>query len=421
MTPRSPLDGFPSNPQDGWKRFPFWAIARRRKDIGWPDEELLSVYLGRGVIRHAEASNYTHAPSEDLSGYQLVEPGDAVFNNQQAFRGCVGVSKFRGITSPAYLVYELSPELIPAYASYLLTDPLMVGQYGQVSRGVGTIQRQVSPDELRKVSAVLPPLATQRAIADYLDTETARIDALIEKKRRMVELLEERRRSVIEEGLAGGRSAVDFLLGTSGSIEVVPLKRLLADTIPGGTPDSDNSDFWCDPGEGMTWISIGDMVDRGITTSASKSVTAAGIAEARLRVGPPGTLLVAMYASMGKVTVTSVEATWNQAILGLIPRGELVVRELLSLWIEALRPHLGLLARSTTQDNLNAQQIGQLPIPDWPAEDQPQLLVAVRAQLDAISRTDARLSHQIDLLVERRQALITAAVTGDLNIHGAAA
>ena len=85
------------------------------------NEELLSVYLNKGVVKYSSTSQMqVHKPSEDLSNYQLVKPGDFVLNNQQAWRGSVGVSKFRGIISPAYYILRPRKDINSAFLNYIV-------------------------------------------------------------------------------------------------------------------------------------------------------------------------------------------------------------------------------------------------------------------------------------------------------------
>jgi len=123
-----------------------------------------------------------------------------------------------------------------------------------------------------------------------------------------------------------------------------------------------------------------------------------------------------MYASLGKVSYTAGPAVWNQAILGLVPKPHRLDTEFLRLWLSTLKPHLGVLARSTTQDNLNAQQVGQLPVPTLSLGQQGEAVERLSGKLKRIDALEFALSLRADLLRERRQALITAAVTGQLEI-----
>ena len=112
-----------------WETLPLCAIGTPKSITGQQHRELLSVYLGRGVIRFFEAEEKrTNVTSEDLSKYQAVDPGDFVLNNQQAWRGSVGVSNHSGIVSPAYIVLSLNPKLHPDFANLLFQDRVMVTQ-----------------------------------------------------------------------------------------------------------------------------------------------------------------------------------------------------------------------------------------------------------------------------------------------------
>lgn len=142
-----------------------WAVTRiknilsLRSEKNSGDRELLSVYLDRGVISYSDSSGMqVHKPSEDLSNYQNVHIGDFVLNNQQAWRGSVGVSKYDGIISPAYFVYRMSKECDPVYMNFLLRDGSMVQQYETASRGVGTIQRNIYGLWFLNSLVIIPPI-----------------------------------------------------------------------------------------------------------------------------------------------------------------------------------------------------------------------------------------------------------------------
>ena len=163
----------------------------------------MSVYLDRGVIPYSEGGGLVHKPSESLDAYQLVEPGNFVLNNQQAWRGSVGVSKHRGIVSPAYLVFELSNELDPDFANYQFREARFVEEMMLSSQGVGDIQRQVKWPLLRLAKVFLPPIDEQREIVAHLDCATTRIDTLIAKTERSIELLREHRTALITAAVTG--------------------------------------------------------------------------------------------------------------------------------------------------------------------------------------------------------------------------
>lgn len=176
---------------------------RSEKNSG--DRELLSVYLDRGVISYNDSTGMqVHKPSSDLSNYQNVHVGDFVLNNQQAWRGSVGVSKYDGIISPAYFVYDMSEKCYPLYMNFLLRDGSMVQQYETSSRGVGTIQRNLYALWFYDSLVALPPMNEQIAIATYLDAKCTEIDALIADVQAQIDVLEQYKRSVITETVTKG-------------------------------------------------------------------------------------------------------------------------------------------------------------------------------------------------------------------------
>lgn len=200
----SSMSSFGAIPK-AWELVKLKTILTLRSEQNTGGRELLSVYLDKGVISYADSTGMqVHKPSQDLSNYQNVYVGDFVLNNQQAWRGSVGVSKYDGIISPAYFVYRLSSRCDPRYMEYLLRDACMYQQYETASRGVGTIQRNLYAPWLLNCFTILPPLSDQCAIAAFLDSKCAEIDILIADIQSQIDALEQYKRSVITEAVTKG-------------------------------------------------------------------------------------------------------------------------------------------------------------------------------------------------------------------------
>lgn len=190
---------------DEWDIYPFWHLFNRKEITNKIQEQLLSVYLDRGVILHSEGGGMVHKPADNLEKYQLVEVNDFVMNNQQAWRGSVGVSPYKGIVSPAYLIFSFNKKICaPKFFKYFLRDKGVVDQFMIASMSVGTIQRQVKWHLLKTIQLSIPSLIEQNTIANFLDTETTRIDNLIAKQEKLIELLEEQRKSIISHAVTKG-------------------------------------------------------------------------------------------------------------------------------------------------------------------------------------------------------------------------
>lgn len=218
----------------GTKSFGFipatWKVTRLKSILALAgernsgDRELLSVYLDKGVIAYSESTGLqVHKPSEDLSNYQNVEIGDFVLNNQQAWRGSVGVSRHRGIISPAYLIYRFTEDVDPIFMNYLLRDCSMVQQYETASRGVGTIQRNIYAPWLLNASIILPPVDEQHRIAAFLDRRCAEIDSTIAETQLTIDEYTKLKQSIITEATTRGVSTEHKLVGSDVTwIDAIP-------------------------------------------------------------------------------------------------------------------------------------------------------------------------------------------------------
>lgn len=187
-----------------WEKYPLFVQAKISSITNHIDKELLSVYLDRGVIRFSDVDEKrTNVTSLDLSKYQLVRKGNFVLNNQQAWRGSVGISNYEGIVSPAYLILELSNKFESNYANYLFRNGTMVAHYFVASKGVGSIQRNLYWGNLRRTPIFIPPLSEQQRIADYLDAQIIKIDQAIALKTAHIEKLKEYKSVLINDVVTG--------------------------------------------------------------------------------------------------------------------------------------------------------------------------------------------------------------------------
>jgi type I restriction enzyme S subunit len=217
-----------------WSLVPLYSIAKVISMTNKEDEELLSVYLDEGVIPFSQKEEKrTNPTSKDLSKYQYVRYGNLVLNNQQAWRGSVGVSKFEGIVSPAYIILELSKCLNTDYANLLFRGKNMVYQYGLASKGVGSIQRNLYWPHLKRAFVLLPPLPIQKEIVRYIVKRCAKIDALISNIHSEIALLVEYRTRLISDVVTGQIDVRDI---------EVPEFEYIADDVD-DVSDDENTDL----------------------------------------------------------------------------------------------------------------------------------------------------------------------------------
>jgi restriction endonuclease S subunit len=186
-----------------WQPIPLKYLFRQRKRQGHSDLEVLSVYRDYGVIVKASRDDNINRTPEDLSLYQLVNPGDLVVNKMKAWQGSLGISTFQGITSPDYMVFEPIVPQYPRFIHYYLRAQPMPFVYRSMSNGIRPDQWRIEPEKFREVVVWLPSFDEQIAISAFIDEETARIENLIHLTAISVERLREHRAALITAAVSG--------------------------------------------------------------------------------------------------------------------------------------------------------------------------------------------------------------------------
>jgi len=213
-------------------------------------------------------------------------------------------------------------------------------------------------------------------------------------------------------------SGVEWLGNVPEGWAVSCLKRSVKDIYSGGTPETSNPEYWAvDETDSIPWVAIGDMTRAAVVDRTDKRITRAGLASKRLRILPKGTLLYSMYASLGKVAVLDEPATINQAILGITPDSNKLTQNYLRYWLIQIERHLSLFSSSNTQDNLNAEKVRSLPILVPDREEQTAIAEFLDRETGKIDGLVAEQRRLMELLKEKRQTVISHAVTKGLNPH----
>lgn len=378
--------------------------------------------VGRGaLLAEPEPMTFAVAPSR---ARRRVSPGDTLISTVRTYLRAVwpvvGPTEDL-VVSTGFAVLSPGPQLEPRYLGWVAqSDPFVEAI---VARSVGVSYPAINPLEIGDISVSVPDGERQRLIADFLDAETARIDALIAKKRRLADVAESRLRVHISKltkaavvvGLNGGGarppegwramrlrrclSAIDYGIGEAsepaGAVAVLAMGnvddcgRIVGEC--GGYVESKS----VNP---KLFVRSGDLLFN--RTNSLAKVGKIGLV--RDLVGPT------TFASyLVRLRTTSIA---DAAFLNYL----LNTDEILGLVRSSALPSIG-------QANLKPSRYSELqialPVPDVQRGIVAEL-DAERGQVDSLT---GRLQRQLVLLRERRQALITAAVTGDLDIPGAAA
>jgi type I restriction enzyme S subunit len=206
-------------------------------------------------------------------------------------------------------------------------------------------------------------------------------------------------------------SGVDWLGLTPIHWDLTPLKFCLKKIYSGGTPESGKTSYWSDDNSGIPWVAISDISSSGRTLSyTEKSITYEGLNSKHLEIIPKGILLISIFASLGKTTRLEINATVNQAILGLLPNVKLD-NSFLDYFLKDTERILNYYSSSNTQENLNLNKVKnlQLILPSLP--EQHAIVRFLDYKTGQIDSFIANRQKQIELLKEQKAGIINKAVT----------
>jgi type I restriction enzyme S subunit len=279
-------------------------------------------------------------------------------------------------------------------------------------------------------SVARPPLSEQIQIAAFLDRETTKIDGLVAEQRRLMALLKEKRQAVISLAVTRGLnpdapmkpSGIEWLGDVPAHWEVVRLKQLVVESVAGPYGASLTKGMYSASGYrvyGQQQVIPDDFSIGDYFISAEKYEEMH-----RYKVFPDD-LLVSVMGTIGQVAVvpTSIApGIINPRLVryrcGPLIRPRYLQRVLMS---RQHQEHLALESRGTTMDGLNMQTLGRVPVPIPPNTEQLQILEYVADQARKFDALTSEAQRAIDLLQERRTALISAAVTGQIDVRSSVA
>lgn len=419
----SPQDAISLNPPSAWRVVPFWSLFRRTKSIGHADEELLSVYRDHGVVPTSSRDDNHNKPSEDLSGYQLVTEGALVTNKMKAWQGSIAISRHRGIVSPAYYVYQPLSEEHDQFLHYLLRSEPYVALYQRISKGVRVSQWDLEHEALRTIPVLLPDVATQKQIADFLDAETARIDALIEKKLQLIdateaEFLERITHAVTGSAWDAGRkpSGYDWHPTVPSTWTVVRLKFLCSKIVDclHETPVHD------DEGEYPS-VRTADVKRGKLLVENAKRVSASEYLNRIQRLEPePGDIVYTREGErfgLAALVPEGAKLCLGQRMMMFRVNRRVVPAYLMwSLNGAFAYNYLKQGTAGATSPHLNIFDIRNVPIFLPPLDVQESICAELKARFAVKEKMIDLVERTIDRLREYRAALITAAVTGQIDV-----
>ena len=314
------------------------------------------------------------------------------------------------------------------------TDPrfLFYASMGDAFRRLGEAemygaggQKRVPDSFIENLRHPLPPLPEQRAIAAFLDRETAKIDALVAKKERLIELLQEKRTALVTQAVTKGLdpdvqmkdSGITWLGGIPAHWDVQRTKYS-ARLESGHTPSRQNAEYWQDCQ--FPWFTLADVWQirdgRDYVTDTRERVSELGLTHSSARLLPKGTVILSRTASVGFSAIMGVDMATSQDYVNWVCHGDIQPEYLLYV-LRSMDQEFQRLTMGSTHRTIYMPDVGQFSAPLPPIEEQREIVEFVRLETSKIDTLLSKARNAIDRLMELRTALISAAVTGKIDVR----
>lgn len=381
-------------------------LFAERNETGFPELPILEVSLRTGVrVRDMEGGRKQQMA--DRAKYKRAAEGDIAYNIMRMWQGAVGIAPCDGLISPAYVVARPINDIEPRFYTYLFRTTAYMREVDFASRGIVPDRNRLYWHYFKPLLSPAPPPGEQRRIADFLDAYTAQVHRLIAAKRRTITILDEQRDQII--------GAVLDRLGMASATEMM-LKRSLHAIVGGSTP-SPNPEFW--DGD-VVWVTPADISASDRLSSSRRTLTTAGLQSCAATVVPVGSVILTSRAPVGNISIADVPVATNQGCKALIPNPEKISTDFLSMTLHRMVPLMRVLSTGTTFQEISTGRLGSMKIKVPPLRQQVEMIEAVKQETGPLRRAKQRVLSEIDLIVEYRDSLIAAIVTGQLDVREAA-
>lgn len=413
---------------EGWAVEPFRRLFRESREVNGqaPVGPMLSISGYRGVEEKVYESESLIRDDNQLENYRVVRPGQLAVNTMWLNYAGLGVSSILGHVSPAYRAYWISDRLDGRYAHHLLRSTLYVQGYSALLTGIRPNSLQMSRPDLMAFPVLVPPLEEQRAIAEYLNRETAQIDAFVAKNEELIALLTERRAAAIGRAVTRGldekadRSAEgpDWIGPVPAHWTIQPIKRGYSVVLGKMLNES------MSVGELVPYVRAANIQPGGIDLSDVKEMRATVVERKALALRAGDVVFVEGGGGYGRSDFLADELpgwVFQNHVIRLRPRPGHDGR-FLNYWLQHVRRlgHYEALSAFATIPNVSGDKLGRIEMPVPSLSEQREIVAHIEAVTRRIDDAIAVADQSIELARERRAALISAAVTGKIDMGVAA-
>ena len=396
---------------DGWKWSRLGDVAKwgsggtpRRTESSYYEGDIPWAVIGDlddGVVQSCKNS-ITQAGLAN-SSCKLLEPGTLLI----AMYGSIGKL---GVTAAQMTTNQAIAFAIPYINDKYLYNYLLYQRSELGAAGKGATQKNISQTILKAWPLPIAPLAEQHRIVDTLEEHFSGIDAAESAAQAALAKLDALRRTVLTAAFSGHLVEPFNPHRTPNGLPEDWQWSTLVDVAKwgsGGTPKRTESRYY---NGDIPWAVIGDLND-DIVKSCKNSITETGLANSNCKILESGTLLVAMYGSIGKLGITGISMATNQAIAFALPHVN--VRYMFN-YLLSQRSALSAAGKGATQKNISQTVLKAWPIPVAPQVEQELIVAAIEEHFSRIDAAKASLERCLQQCSRLRRSVLAAAFSGRL-------
>lgn len=429
MTPSHPCSTYKESAIEWLPKIPSdWDTGRIRNHVSLVTERA----EGRNnpvALEHIEPGTGRRLPSDSTFSAEGIKfrDRDVLFGKLRPYLAKSWLADGEGEAVGDFLVMRVGPHLDPRYFHYITLSP----EFLNIVNGstFGSKMPRANWEFVGNMRYAFPGKSSQRRIVDFLDRETAKIDTLISKEARLIELLAEKRQTIITQAVTKGLDSATPTKPTGipqlGDIPAhwtrSQLKQAALVITDGAhvSPETEDGEF--------DFVSTKDLGPNGIDFEGSLKTSPESYRSLVLSGCQPhaGDLLFSKDGTIGRTTVVEEDREFVVAssLIIIRPNNAVISNKYLNFACQskAVQSQVSSYAKGAGLPRLSIANLRRVWIPLPPVEEQIHIAERLTSITSSIDYLRDRTEATIKLLHERRSALISAAVTGKIDVREGAA
>ena len=414
----------------------YWKVLKLRQILSpvseknHPDLPLLSVVREKGVIvRNIEdkEENHNYVP-DDLSGYKLVKFGQFAMNKMKAWQGSYGVSRFDGIVSPAYFVFDIQYDINIDFFNRAIRSIVYVNYFGQASDGIRVGQWDLSMQRMKEIPFLLPPRPEQDQIVRFLDWKVSSINRLINIKREEIAALGELKQNIITKCITtglnrnvemkhSGNEWINYIPWHWTTVQLRRVYTVILGKMLSPAPINSQDSY-------EEYICAKDVHFDGVDLSSLKKMWFSQTEKKQYEIRKGDLLIVEGGAGAGNAAIVydlCGKSIYIQNSIHIVrSKSNQVMNKFLCYWISSLvkRGYMKNICSVATIPHYTKDKVLSTIMPLPPIKEQRDIVDYLDMKCEAIDNIIAKKYKQIQLLQELKTRLTSDVVTGKIDVCG---